>query len=254
MRLLQPERVIALSLLMFIIGCAALPQQKSSSPREIQRLSQEITDLQNEVRETRQHLRAIDLTERTARADLVRQVEQIGTDVARLPRRIGRQCAPQTTTASECPPETKTVEISAGKAVLGELEEVWLSPPGLHMVARIDTGATSSSLNAEDVVEFERDGEDWVRFKVAGKESKAEFEAAVIRHAKVIQQADPKGSRRPVVSIRVQLGEIDETVEFTLADRSHLEHSLILGRNFLRDLAVVDVARKFIQPSHAPAP
>jgi hypothetical protein len=70
----------------------------------------------------------------------------------------------------------------------------------------------------------------------------------VVRHARVIQQADPKGSRRPVVEMRVRLGELQDTFEFTLADRSHLENEMILGRNFLADVTLVDVGRRFIQP------
>ena len=84
------------------------------------------------------------------------------------------------------------------------------------------------------------------------EEATAEFEAPIVRKVRVVQQADPDGTRRPVVAIRVRVGEIDETVEFTLADRSHLENPLILGRNFLQDLAVVDVGRQFVQPAFAP--
>ena len=64
----------------------------------------------------------------------------------------------------------------------------------------------------------------------------------------MVQQADPSGSRRPVVEMRVQLGEIQDTFEFTLADRSHLENEIILGRNFLADVTLVDVGQQFIQP------
>ena len=73
-------------------------------------------------------------------------------------------------------------------------------------------------------------------------------EKAVKKFVRVYQQADKKGSRRAVVEMRITLGNIRDTFEFTLADRSHLEHNLILGRNFLKDIAVVDVSQQYVQP------
>ena len=140
-------------------------------------------------------------------------------------------------------------EATQGKSVVGEKERIRLDPPGKLFVARMDTGATSSSLHAQNIVQFERDGANWVRFDLQAEEGIEKVEAPIVRYARVVQQADPQGSRRPVVSLRIQLGEIDESVEFTLADRSHLETEVLLGRGFLTDLAIVDVSRKFIQPS-----
>ena len=145
------------------------------------------------------------------------------------------------------PPAPKA-EATHGKSVVGEKERILLDPPGKLFVARMDTGATSSSLHAQNIVQFERDGANWVRFELQAEEGIEKVEAPIVRYARVVQQADPQGSRRPVVSLRIQLGEIDESVEFTLADRSHLETEVLLGRGFLTDLAIVDVSRKFIQP------
>jgi len=55
-----------------------------------------------------------------------------------------------------------------------------------------------------------------------------------------------------VVELRLYLGNVKDTFEFTLADRSHLEQGMILGRNFLTDIALVDVSRKFVQPRYKP--
>ena len=50
-------------------------------------------------------------------------------------------------------------------AVIGLRE--WINLPELGMVGlrgKIDTGASTSTLHASDIVPFERDGEHWVRF------------------------------------------------------------------------------------------
>ena len=52
------------------------------------------------------------------------------------------------------------------RIVLGGIEKVFLDPPGLFFKARIDTGAKTSSLNALDMVEFERDGKPYIKFNI----------------------------------------------------------------------------------------
>jgi hypothetical protein len=52
------------------------------------------------------------------------------------------------------------------KQVVGWLEEVKIYPGNLILKAKLDTGAKNCSLNAQNIVEFERDGEKWVRFEI----------------------------------------------------------------------------------------
>ncbi|MGL6055670.1 MAG: RimK/LysX family protein, partial [Vibrio metschnikovii] len=40
---------------------------------------------------------------------------------------------------------------------------------------------------------------------------------------------------------------IHQKSQFTLADRSQMTHPILLGREFIRDIAVVDVSRQYIQ-------
>ena len=56
------------------------------------------------------------------------------------------------------------------KYIIGEVELVQVVPVGVTKKARIDTGATTTSIDAQDIVLFERDGKKWVKFKFAGKE------------------------------------------------------------------------------------
>jgi hypothetical protein len=47
-----------------------------------------------------------------------------------------------------------------------------------------------------------------------------------------------------VIELWVKLGKIHEKAQFTLADRSQMSHPVLLGREFIRDIAVVDVSKK----------
>ena len=137
--------------------------------------------------------------------------------------------------------------------ILGAIENVEIADIKQVFTARIDTGATTSSLNAVDLQEFERNGTQWVRFHLVAQNKKAETDelewitAPVIRNVKIRQSTNEEAERRPVVELWIKLGAIQEKVQFTLADRSHMTHSILLGREFIQDIAVVDVSKEFVQ-------
>lgn len=130
--------------------------------------------------------------------------------------------------------------------VLGGIEKVFLDPPGLVFNARIDTGAKTSSLNAIDMVEFERDGKPYIRFNVIHPETgeKTELTRRIRRYVRIKEHMS-ESHRRPIVRLRIKLANIDERVNFTLVDRSKFSQQVLIGRNLLQDLAIVDVSKKF---------
>src|SRR5690625_7771869 len=52
----------------------------------------------------------------------------------------------------------------AGKLVVGSIEYVHVEPGSLRLEARVGSGGETSSMHADDVVSFERDGMSWWRF------------------------------------------------------------------------------------------
>lgn len=127
--------------------------------------------------------------------------------------------------------------------ILGAVEYVTLEPPGLRLKARMDTGTSSSSLDARDIREFERDGKPWVRFVVIdrGNDKPREVTRPVVRATTL----KGNGERRYVITLRTAVGGIDQFTEFTLSDRSDQTYPVVLGRDFLRDQALIDVARRY---------
>jgi len=133
------------------------------------------------------------------------------------------------------------------RTLLGRIEKIYLDPPGMEFNARIDTGAQTSSLNAIDIVEFERDGKPHVRFNMINPKTgeKTEIIRRLRRYARVKELNNRESQNRPVVRMRVVIADIDEQINFTLVDRSKLKHQVLIGRNLLRDLAIVDVSKKY---------
>ena len=244
--------LVLLATLVVAAACTQLQEQQD----QIVALSAQIATLDESLQRTEAQLSELQIGQSAVVADVAASrasVNQLETSVAHLPDAMTALCRQQET--AECQVnQVQRVFVSGDKMVLGELETVWIDPPGLSLNARIDTGATTNSLNAEDMVEFERDGDDWVRFHVRDADSKEliEIEREVVRYVRVYQQADPEGTRRPVVSLRLYLGDVRDPFEFTLADRSHLNHQILLGRSFLTDIALVDVGRQFVQPRYRP--
>ncbi len=162
----------------------------------------------------------------------------------------------KTTLKNEPVTPKKASQLTPEKMLLGRVEWLWVELFDNHIKARIDTGAKTSSLHASDFQFFERDGEDWVRFridthkKVVGlipSSTGKTYERPVISMTKVKQASADAIDTRPVVKLRVKVGNFEEDVEFNLTDRRNMLYPALLGRNFLEDVALVDVSKTFIE-------
>lgn len=170
---------------------------------------------------------------------LAGQAERIERAVARLNRPVPAPII------QDCP----NVNVGGldSKDIIGSIEWLYMDPPGRHYRARIDSGAETSSLSASEIVEFERDGDAWVRFTFEhdSADDPVDFELP-IKRAVLIRQASSKGlERRVVIELDIRLGDELQTTEFTLTDRSNMTYPVLVGRAFLMDLYVVDVSRSY---------
>jgi len=150
-----------------------------------------------------------------------------------------------------CAPEV----VATGDILLvGELEQVWLQNLQLALPARIDTGAETASLDARNIEIFERDGRRWVRFEILHPETgePLSMERRLKRMVSILQASTTEPERRPVIKLDLTIGHVSQTAEFTLSDRSHLDYQVLIGRNILQDVMVVDVSKKNIAPLHIP--
>ncbi|WP_353113526.1 ATP-dependent zinc protease [Microbacterium sp.] len=128
----------------------------------------------------------------------------------------------------------------------------WAGLPDLGVEwikAKIDTGARTSSLHAFDIEEFERDGADWVRFRVRPwQESTADTVVAEypVHDRRAVRSSSGHAATRIVVKLRIRLVERVITVEVTLSNRDEMGFRMLIGREALRRGFVVDPARSFL--------
>ena len=133
--------------------------------------------------------------------------------------------------------------------IVGWRELVHLPDLGLHALpAKIDTGARTSSLHATVLEEFERDGEQYVRFAVDFAEQQVrQVCEAVHIDWRGITSSNGKTQRRRIVKTPLKIGEVEFRTEISLADRSDMKFPMLIGRSSLRRRFVVDSGHSWLQ-------
>jgi hypothetical protein len=144
--------------------------------------------------------------------------------------------------------------MAAEPTLYGRYEYIQLPEIGETLKAKMDTGALTASLSAKDIETFTRDGEEWVRFRLATKDADGKvYEHKVARISKIKSRADEdedneeaQSAKRPVVDLEMCLGNIKRTVEVNLTDRSSFNYPLLIGAKALREFnAAVNPARRY---------
>ncbi|MEZ5560837.1 MAG: RimK/LysX family protein [Pseudomonadales bacterium] len=247
----------ALALAM-LAGCVAPQQNQSALEARIEALQISLDQLQLQLAATQMALSDNQAQHTDSDQQLSEQVQSLQQRLEQLPQTVAAMVpAEGAKTASKPSPQALPANAPPApeRLVVGEVERVWIDPPKALIVARIDPNAANSSLHAENLVKFERDGDDWVRFDLMldkKDQQPVTIEREIRRYVRLPQADGSEGSRHPVVTLRVRIGAARETVEFVLGDRPSPDFEMQLGRNFLTDVALVDVGKRFVQPPYNP--
>lgn len=236
----------ALLLPLLLASCSAVPAQSPQDPRIEQVLAGMDRCLANQAR-TVEHLQAQELQ----LAQQSQQVEQLSRRVSTIQPAHAEGGGATVVTDDACSGDGDV----SGKLLVGQLEQVWLPNLGLALPGRIDTGAETASLDARNIELFERNGRRWVRFEIMHPETgePLPMERRLKRMVTIVQSNSAEAERRPVIKLGITIGHISQTAEFTLTNRSHLDYQLLIGRNILQDVIIVDVSKKNIAPYALPS-
>ncbi len=248
-------RAIPLLSITLLAGCASTEKGPASLPATLDEIKAELRLTAQQLRDAddlrhTQYTREQAAMEAQLTAELKNMSEKFSALSARLNAPQGSGPEPVVISDEKCPPPPQG-QTADGKLLVGETEWLWLDAAGQAFQARVDTGAATSSISAADITIFERDGKDWARFFMShqGMDDRIQIEAPLVRHVRIKQASAEDIDRRPVVRLSVRLGDMHEKTQFSLTDRKHMTFPVLLGRDFLKDIAVVDVGRTFIQPT-----
>lgn len=133
--------------------------------------------------------------------------------------------------------------------VYGWRELVKIGDLELKLAAKLDTGALTSSIHAEEKELFERDGKKWVRFIVTDPGEKNSprnrIEAPLMRIAH-IKEPGGKSEAREVVRLNFTIGERKLRADFTLNNRSNMLSPVLIGRTTIKEIGWVDPSRAYL--------
>jgi hypothetical protein len=132
------------------------------------------------------------------------------------------------------------------KVTLGTVEEVILLPWRVKLTARIDSGAATTSLHAQDLKVIDKMAE----FILPTNSGELALKLPVKRWVRVKSALGHQ--RRPVVELDLCIGPKRVTVRTNLADRSNLKYPLLIGRNALKSDFVIDCTQNLCAPPQCP--
>lgn len=134
--------------------------------------------------------------------------------------------------------------------IFGWLEKTRIEPWGVTVKAKLDSGALTSSMHAENIERFRKNDEDWVRFTVKVRDVETdevvskEFERPVYRRSRI--RGAGGEDRRPVVKMQICIKDVIYEEQFSLRDRDNMLYPVLLGRRTLKQLGAIDVVSTYL--------
>ncbi len=138
--------------------------------------------------------------------------------------------------------------LSIGSAeIVGEIEKVGITQINYITDARIDSGAKTTSILGTDLKEKKSlTGKNTLSFCIEDNGKKMELTAPIIKKIKIKSAVSAKKNERYVIELPICFGKKLKTINATVADRSHMDYQVLIGRNLLIDGYLIDVSRKYL--------
>lgn len=136
------------------------------------------------------------------------------------------------------------------KTIIGSIESCSLPDLGINDInVRVDTGAKTSSLHVDNLVKHVKGNVTGVQFDI--HPDVHNVNRIVTCHAKVadirkIKSSNGESEQRYVIKTPIQLGEHTWEIEITLTNRADMSYLMLLGREGLGDLFLVDPSMVFL--------
>ncbi|PRB81609.1 ATP-dependent zinc protease [Pseudomonas sp. MYb185] len=143
-----------------------------------------------------------------------------------------------------------------GKVVVGWIEKGLILPEQTAVKVKVDSGALTSSMHAVNLERFTREGKRWVRYDVEVKDADTGKRVTMNFERPVYRQITVRGAGgedyRPVVKMRMCIGNRIYEEQFSLRDRSDMTYPVLLGRRTIEHIGLIDVSDTFMLPLDCP--
>lgn len=128
----------------------------------------------------------------------------------------------------------------------------WVTLPHFcpsQIKAKVDTGAKTSSLHAEELTVIEDGEEVLVQFEFyPDRETREQMRVitAPVVDFRTIKSSNGQTETRPVIRTDMEIGGQSFEIDLTLTSRSSMGHRMLLGRRFLENRYQVDPGKSFV--------
>jgi hypothetical protein len=132
------------------------------------------------------------------------------------------------------------------KSLIGRFEPIGF--PGLlldEVPAKVDTGASISSIHAENIKEIKKNGKVNLKFTLLGSHYSYDYSREVVVDnfsIRVIENSFGHSEKRYLVTLKVKVAKKIFNAHFTLADRSKKSFPILLGRELLNGRYIIDTS------------
>lgn len=121
--------------------------------------------------------------------------------------------------------------MAESKTIYGYIEKATLVEKNIELPAKLDTGARSSSLHAIDIKKIKKNGKTYVQFMVPHDGVLTQFECKYYGTVNIKPRTQEVGRiERPVVWMKIKLGDQEQTIRVNLTNRSNFIYPLLIGR------------------------
>lgn len=158
------------------------------------------------------------------------------------------------------------------RLITGWLEMAYIANIPRRLRAKLDSGAKTSSIHGTVLDFFEKDGTQWLTFefdwfeRLSKKHQKHSetssdkteesqphkrlpsvyrIQAPIVRQVR-IKDHKTLGDVRWVVRLPIFIAGKCQQADFNIADRTRFNYALLLGRDFLQDIALIDSRQTFL--------
>lgn len=132
------------------------------------------------------------------------------------------------------------------KLIVGNKEKVsFPDQKRYHIVARIDSGARSSSAHCDEIWLEEMHGKKVLCCHFL-KRSKKVVRFEQFKRRKV-KSSNGQIETRYIVEVKIRLGDCEKITQVSLTNRSTMNYSVLLGRRFLAKDFLIDVSQSYVQ-------
>ncbi len=135
---------------------------------------------------------------------------------------------------------------AAKRPSLGRVEWVSLGADNIKMKARVDTGAKTTSIHAENIKEQLVNGEKYVRFTTVDEKGQKHTLLKPVVTQQRVRSTSGDVNERYVIQKNVRIGKREFKIAVNLNNREKLTHKFLIGRNLLIGNFNVDVSQTFM--------